>query len=62
MAGRLPPTAGHWSSRPPNALGRDPTRLRSVGRQFALDNLRSLTEIMGARDITSVLANGGNCS
>jgi len=39
-----------------------PTRLRSVGRQFAVDNLRALTEIPGARDITSVLTNGVKCS
>ena len=62
MAGRLPPAAGHRSSRPPNARGVTPTRLRSVGRQFAVDNLPALTEIMGARDITFVLTNGGKCS
>ena len=54
-----------WESRlvvtPAKRPGRDPTRLRTVGRQFAVDNLRALTEIMGASDITSVLTNGGKC-
>ena len=29
---------------------------------LAVDNLRALTGITGARDITSVLTNGGKCS
>ena len=58
-----PPVPGGWPLvvTPAKRPGRDPTRLRTVGRQFAVDNLRALTEIMGASDITSVLTNGGKC-
>ena len=41
MAGRLPPGGWPLVVTPAKRPGRDPTRLRTVGRQFAVDNLRA---------------------